>query len=206
MTVPPVEPATPVTPSHPLQRQLTALRTFTIAEGVLMLVLGSLALIFPVIASFWVTAIVAVAFLVGGIVGWVDNLIRARQLSRWHTFWRLVVSTLFLLTGAWMIGQFRVGLVAAAAQVAALSLAIGLVFVVEGVVAILVAAAHRGQRGWGWGLANGAVTLVLGLLILTMKLGGQLSVLGILVGVSFLFTGVDLVAFSARFHETIGDD
>jgi uncharacterized membrane protein HdeD (DUF308 family) len=182
------------------RHQVAALRTFTIAEGVLMLVLGVLALVFPVVASFWITAVVAVAFVVGGLVGWIDNLIRARQLSRRHTFWRLVVSTLFLVTGVWMIGQFRGGPLTAVAQVAALSLAIGIVFLVEGLVAMLVAASHRGAPGWGWGLLNGVVTLLLGAMILAMKLGGQLSVLGILVGVSFLFSGVDLLAFGAGFH------
>ena len=39
------------------------------------------------------------------------------------------------------------------------------------------------------------------LLIITMKAGGLLTVLGILVGISFLFSGVDLLVFSAAFHE-----
>lgn len=57
----------PFPPLRPLERQqVAALRTFTIAEGVLMLVLGVLALVFPVVASFWITAVVALAFLVGG--------------------------------------------------------------------------------------------------------------------------------------------
>ena len=181
-------------------RRIAALRSFTLAEGVLMIVLGVLALIFPVVASLWVTVIVAVAFLVGGIVSLIDNLARAPHLSRWHTFWRLVVSTLFVVTGAWMIQQFRAGFPSAAAQVAAFALAIGVVFVIEGVVAILVALAHRGARGWGWGFANGVVTLLLCVLILTMKFWNQLSVIGLLVGVSFLFSGIDLIGFSARFH------
>ena len=181
-------------------RRIAALRSFTLAEGVLMIVLGVLALIFPVVASLWVTVIVAVAFLVGGIVSLIDNLARAPHLSRWHTFWRLVVSTLFVVTGALMIQQFRAGFPSAAAQVAAFALAIGVVFVIEGVVAILVALAHRAARGWGWGFANGVVTLLLGVLILTMKFWNQLSVIGLLVGVSFLFSGIDLIGFSARFH------
>jgi uncharacterized membrane protein HdeD (DUF308 family) len=44
------------------------------------------------------------------------------------------------------------------------------------------------------------VTLVLGLLILTMSPAGLLSVLGLLVGISFLFSGFDLLGFSARLH------
>ena len=179
---------------------LAALRSFTLAEGILLLVLGVLALVFPVIASAWVTVVVALAFLVGGIIGWVNNLVRSRRLSRWHCFWRLVVSTLFLVTGAWIIQQFSAGLVPAAAQVAALAYAIGIVFLVEGVVAAIVSLSHRRMAGWGWGLANGIVTLLLGLIIVTMKAGGLLSVLGILVGISFLFSGIDLLVFSAAFH------
>ena len=128
---------------------LAALRSFTLAEGILLLVLGVLALLFPMIASAWVTVVVALAFLVGGVVGWVNNLMRARRLSRWHCFWRLVVSTLFVVTGGWIIQQFSSGLVPAAAQVAALAYAIGLVFLVEGVVAAAVSLSHRQLAGWG---------------------------------------------------------
>ena len=60
-----------------------SLKAFTLFEGVLMLVLGILALAFPVRTSGVITAVVAVAFLVGGLVGWVSNLMRARQLGRW---------------------------------------------------------------------------------------------------------------------------
>ena len=182
------------------QRTAAGLRAFAIAEGVLMLVLGILALVFPVIASAWVTVIVAIAFLVGGIAGWITNLARAKRLSRWHCFSRLVISTLFLVIGAWIIGQFSAGPLAAGLQVAALAYAVGIVFVVEGLVAIVVSLSHRHRSGWGWGLANGIVTLILGVLILSMKAWGLLSVLGILVGISFLFSGIDLLSFSAAFH------
>jgi uncharacterized membrane protein HdeD (DUF308 family) len=33
-----------------------------------------------------------------------------------------------------------------------------------------------------------------------MKFGGLLSVLGILVGISFLFSGIDLIAFGSCLH------
>jgi membrane-bound ClpP family serine protease len=87
-----------------------------------------------------------------------------------------------------------------ASQVAALALAIGVVFLLEGAVASVVALTHRHVKGWGWGLTNGLVTLVLGLMILTMKSLSLLWVLGSLVGISFLFSGLDLLTFSASFH------
>ena len=175
-------------------------RAFTLFEGVLMLVLGVLALVFPIMASVWVTTVVALAFLVGGIVGWINNLMRARSLRRWLTFWRLVVSTVFVVAGLSMIHQLAGGPLAAGLPVASLSLAIGIVFLVEGAVAAVVSLAHREIKGWVWGLVNGVVTLILGGLILSLPPAGLLSVIGILVGVSFLFSGFDLLSFSASFH------
>lgn len=177
------------------------LRAFTLFEGVLMLVLGVLALLFPLLASRWVTAVVAVAFLVGGIVGWIDNLLRSPRLGRWLVFWRLVVSTVFLVAGITMVQQLAAGPLVAALPVATLTLAIGIVFLLEGVVAVIVSLTHRRIQGWGWGLVNGIVTLALGALILSMSPAALLSVLGILVGISFLFSGMDLLIFSARFHD-----
>ena len=176
------------------------LRAFTLFEGVLMLVLGVLALVFPIMASVWVTTVVAVAFLVGGIVGWINNLMRAKQLSRWLTFWRLVVSTVFVVAGVSMIQQLGAGPAGVVLPVASLSLAIGIVFLVEGAVASVVSLAHRETKGWGWGLLNGLITLILGGLILSLPAASLLSVLGILVGISFLFSGIDLLSFSASFH------
>jgi len=190
--------------AHP-PRLENSLRSFTLAEGMVMLVLGILALVFPMVASLWVTAVVAIAFLVGGLVGWITTLNRARRLSRLISFWRLVVATLFLAAGIWMIHQLSAGPLAAAAQVAVLALAIGVVFLVEGGVATVVSLTHRHVRGWGWGLTNGIVTLILGLLILTMKPMNLLGVMGLLVGISFLFSGIDLLAFSASFHEDGSD-
>jgi uncharacterized membrane protein HdeD (DUF308 family) len=170
-----------------------------------MLVLGVLALIFPVLASVWVTAMVAIGFLVSGIVGLVNTLARTARLSTAISFWRFTVSTLFLVAGLWMVRQLASGPERVASQVASLALAIGVVFLIEGAVATVVALTHRQIKGWGWGLTNGVVTLVLGLMILTMKSLSLLWVLGTLVGISFLFSGLDLLTFSASFHAVSND-
>jgi uncharacterized membrane protein HdeD (DUF308 family) len=177
-----------------------SLRGLTLSEGILLLVLGTLSLAFPVLASVWVTGMVAIAFLVGGLVGWISTLARSRRLQGLVTFWRLVVATLFVITGGWILSQIAGGPLTAARQVASLALALGVVFLIEGVVAAVVALGHRQVRGWGWGLTNGIVTLILGVLILTMKPLALMGVLGLLVGISFLFSGIDLLTFSASFH------
>ena len=182
--------------SEDRSESLGTFKAFSIAEGILLIVLGVLALIFPVIASFWTTGVIAVLFLVGGVVGWISNLARSGRMGRWICFWRLVVSTLFIVAGGSMIGNFR-DPGEAAEQVAAFALAIGIVFLVEGVVAFFNGLANSGQPGAGWAIANGVITFILGLLIVTLKFWGLLWVLGTLVGISFLFRGIELIAFSS---------
>jgi uncharacterized membrane protein HdeD (DUF308 family) len=174
-------------------------KAFAIAEGILLIIMGVLALIFPVIASVWVTGVIAVVFLVGGVVGWISNLARSKRMGRWICFWRLVVSTLFIVAGASMISNFR-SPADAAEQVATLSLTIGIVFLVEGVVAFFNGLSHSKRPGAGWAIANGVITFILGLMIVTLKFWGLLWVLGALVGISFLFSGIDLIALSSTIH------
>ena len=186
--------------SEDRSESLGTFKAFSIAEGILLIVLGVLALIFPVIASFWTTGVIAVLFLVGGVVGWISNLARSGRMGRWICFWRLVVSTLFIVAGGSMVGNFR-DPGEAAEQVAAFALAIGIVFLVEGVVAFFNGLANSGQPGAGWAIANGVITFILGLLIVTLKFWGLLWVLGTLVGISFLFSGIELIAFSSSIDD-----
>ena len=175
-------------------------KAFAIAEGILLIVLGILALIFPVIASFWATGVIAVVFLIGGLVGWISNLARSGRMGRWICFWRLVVSTLLIVAGASMISNFR-DPAEAAQQVAAFALAIGIVFLVEGAVAFFSGLAHSNRPGAGWAIANGVITFILGLLIVTLKSVMLLWVLGTLVGISFLFSGLELIVFGSSMHD-----
>jgi uncharacterized membrane protein HdeD (DUF308 family) len=174
-------------------------KAFAITEGILLIILGIIALTFPVIASVWVTGVIAVVFLVGGVVGWISNLARSKRMGRWICFWRVVVSTLFIIAGASMLSNFN-----SAAdlkdQVISLSLVIGIVFLVEGVVAFFNGLTHSNRPGAGWAVANGVVTFILGLLIVTLNSWNLVWVLGMLVGISLLFSGIDLIAFSSTIH------
>ena len=72
------------------QDSLVTFKAFAIAEGIVLIVLGVLALIFPVVAASWTTGLIAVLFLVGGIVGWISNLARSSRMARWFCFWQRV--------------------------------------------------------------------------------------------------------------------
>ena len=133
-------------------------------------------------------------FLIGGIVQ-ISNLARSGRMGRWICFWRLVVSTLFIVAGGSILKDLRQETLQ---QVAMFALAIGIVFLVEGVV--LNGLANHNRPGAGWAIANGVITFILGLLIVTQGFLNLLWVLGTLVGISFLFSGVELIAFSSTVH------
>lgn len=176
---------------------LGSFKAFAIAEGILLIVLGILALVFPVLASVWTVAVVGVLFLIGGIVGWISNLARSGRMGRWICFWRLVVSTLFIVAGGSILKDLRQETLQ---QVAMFALAIGIVFLVEGVVAFFNGLANSNRPGAGWAIANGVITFILGLLIVTQGFWNLLWVLGTLVGISFLLSGIELIAFSSTVH------
>ena len=71
----------------------------------------------------------------------------------------------------------------------------------EGVVAFFNGLSHSNLPGAGWAVANGVITFILGLLIVTLKFWGLLWVLGTLVGISFLFSGIELIAFSSSMDD-----
>ena len=60
--------------------------------------------------------------------------------------------------------------------------------------------AHSKRPGAGWAVANGVITFILGLLIVTLNSWNLVWVLGMLVGISLLFSGIDLIALSSTIH------
>jgi uncharacterized membrane protein HdeD (DUF308 family) len=165
-----------------------------------MLVLGSLALLFPLMVSVWLTGVVAVVFVVAGVVRWITTLGRARHLSRVHAFSSFVMATLLVLSGIWMAARLVDAPAAGPAPVTLLALAAGLVFLLEGIMASVFSLGHRHIPGWGWGLLNGLVTLAIGAGILSLKVSALPRMLGVLVGISFLLSGLDLLGFHLRFR------
>jgi uncharacterized membrane protein HdeD (DUF308 family) len=180
------------------RRERSALRRFTLLEGGAMVLLGAVALSFPVIVSYWLTGVIAVVFVVAGGVRWISTLGRVRHLSRTHAFSSFVVATLLVLSGIWMVSRLAHGPAAAGAAVMALALAAGVVFLLEGILASLFSLGHRHSPGWGWGLLNGVITLAIGGGLLSLNASAWPRMLGVLVGISFVLSGLDLLGF--RLH------
>jgi uncharacterized membrane protein HdeD (DUF308 family) len=148
-----------------------------IALGVLMVVAG------VVLGHVLVATAVSVVFLgwvavLGGLAGIVASLFRLGKPGFWPT---LLGATLSLAVGIAFLRRPGLG-------AAGLTLLLGAVLLVGGVTRIVGGLGeHHEHRGWI--IANGVITLLLGLLILFGWPGSTLWVLGTFLGVDLIVEG-----------------
>jgi uncharacterized membrane protein HdeD (DUF308 family) len=165
--------------------------TLFIVQGVLMMVLGGLAIALPNISTLAIELLIGWLFLLGGALR-LGAVWRTRRL---HGFsWSLSTAILAILLGLVLLLGPAQG---------ALTLTIVLIafFIVEGVVAILLALEFRRHlRHWAWTLLSGVVDLLLAYLIWQGWPATATWAIGLLVGINMLFLGWSLVmtAIAAR--------
>lgn len=167
-------------------------RGWFIVFGILLIVTGVAALMFPFLASLSVELLIGLAFLTGGVF----TLVQAFFEKAWRGFfWQLLIGILYAVAGI-------VFLVMPISGVIALTLMLGGVFTAEGIARIIMAFQVRPQRSWGWILASGGVSLLLGILVLAgMANGASLAFVGFLVGINFVFAGTSFIAVGSGHTE-----
>jgi uncharacterized membrane protein HdeD (DUF308 family) len=158
-------------------------RLFTF-EGIVFVLLGILAIAFPVIFTFGFTIFLGWLFLIGGVVG------TFRAIQMWNT--PGIVASLLSALLAIIIGILL--LVNPWRGVLTLTLLLTIFFFIEGVFKIAYAISMKGYPNWGWLLFSGLIALVMGAIILSGWPGTALWVIGLLVGIDLLFFGISLLS------------
>jgi uncharacterized membrane protein HdeD (DUF308 family) len=161
-------------------------------QGVLMIILGVLAVAAPAFATLTVDIYVGWLFLISGVLGLIA-MFSARNVPGF--LWTLVTALLSIVVGGVLLWKPVEG---------ALSLTIVLTafFIVEGLFQAAAALIYRDAipSTWGWLLASGVADLALAAIIIAGWPGTAAWTLGLLVGVNLLTTGwaVVMVALGAR--------
>jgi uncharacterized membrane protein HdeD (DUF308 family) len=157
-------------------------------EGIILLVLGLLAIIVPPIATLAVTIFIGWLFLISGIVGLITTFWMRREPGFW---WALLSGVLGIAAGVVLLWQPVSG-------VLSLTLVLIVFFLVEGVATIMYALEHkRALSGrWGWMLASGIIDLFLGAIIFAGLPGTAAWAIGLLVGINMVFGGAALIAMA----------
>jgi uncharacterized membrane protein HdeD (DUF308 family) len=157
-------------------------------EGLVLVVLGLLAIAVPPLAGLAVTILFGWLFLISGVVGLVTSFAMRQAPGFW---WSLLSAALGILVGLLLLAQPLSGLVS-------LTFVLIAFFIVEGVATIMFALEHRRELTgrWEWMLASGIVDLFLALVILTGLPGSVGWALGLIVGINMVFGGVSMIGMA----------
>jgi uncharacterized membrane protein HdeD (DUF308 family) len=154
-------------------------------QGVVMVILGMLAIVAPVAATLAVEIFVGWLFLISGIVG----LIATFSSHNVPAFlWTLVTAALSVAVGVMLIWRPVQGAMS-------ITLVLTALFIAEGVFQIAASFGYRHMAGrsWGWMMVSGISDLLLAaVIIMTWPLSGVWA-LGLLVGINLLTTGWAIV-------------
>ena len=161
---------------------------FFLVEGIVLLVLGAIAIIVPVLATIALTIVIGWLFLVSGVVGLFTTFWMRSAPGFW---WSLLSAVLGIVVGILLLASPVTG---------AFSLTLMLIafFIIEGVASIMFALDHKREMSgrWGWMLVSGIVDLVLATMIFTSLPSTAAWAIGLLVGVNMVFGGAALIAMA----------
>jgi len=162
------------------------------AQGVIMVLLGIAAVIWPQISSLAVDVYVGWLFLLSGVVGLATMFFAPNATG---FLWSLLTGALALFAGVLLLWHPVEGVVS-------LTLVLVAFFIAEGVSQIAAAFAYRSAfpESWGWMLVSGIADLVLAGVIIAGWPGSLSWALGLIVGVNLVTSGlaIVMVAVAAR--------
>ncbi|QFT78526.1 HdeD family acid-resistance protein [Erythrobacter sp. THAF29] len=169
-----------------IEEQEDIARGWFVGLGILLVLTGVGALVFPMVATLSVELLVGSVMLVGGVV----TLIHAFKNKEWGGFFlELIVAGLHILAGVIFLANPFAGMFALTAMLAVF-------FVVDGIIRMVLAINVRPEKAWAWFLASGLMSLLLGILIAVgIANGTSLAFIGFMVGINLMFAGVSYIAF-----------
>jgi len=163
---------------------------WSIGLSVLMIVAGILAIASPLAAGIAVNVLVAWLLVFSG---------GAHLVFGWHTrsaggfLWELLVGILYIFIGVYLLMHPVAGLVS-------LTIALAIYLFLEAILEFVLGFTLRPLPGTGWLIFDGIVTLILAVMIWRTWPTSAPWIIGTLVGISMLFSGISrlMVSLAAR--------
>jgi uncharacterized membrane protein HdeD (DUF308 family) len=165
--------------------------------GFLLIVLGIGAIIVPnvttIVTETWIAIILASAG--------ASKVFYAIQTRSEGFIWKLLLGILYIATGIMLFVYPLTGALT-------LTLLLGSFLLTEGVFETILAFRIRPQQNWGWVLADGIITFLLGGLVWFEWPLDAPWLIGTLVGVSVLSTGISrtMLSYPSKTASTLSDD
>lgn len=160
--------------------------------GGLLAILGLLAISAAAFTTIVSIVILGFLLLAAGIVIGIDAISYHR--STWQSFLlHALLALLYIIVGlSFIFNPINSSLY--------LTFWLGILFIVIGAMRLIFSTSSRSPN-WLWGVLNGFITLILGILILSSWPGSSLMIIGIFVGIDLLFTGITYIMLAIAAHQ-----
>jgi uncharacterized membrane protein HdeD (DUF308 family) len=165
-----------------------------LAEGIVLLILGILAIVVPQIATIAAAVFIGWLLLVSGVVGLIATF---RMRSAPGFVWSLVSAIIGIVAGILLLRSPVSGALS-------LTLILTVFLAIEGVVSILFAFEHKRELSGRWGamLFSGVVDLFLAGIIFAGLPGTAAWAIGLLIGINLVFGGAALIAMAVHARDS----
>ena len=165
--------------SRSVQAAVAENRPWFMLLGLLLVLLGLVAIAFPFVTTIAAKTFLGWLFLIGRLV----QVVHAFSTQKWSQFFlNGLIGTIYVIAGGWLAFFPLVGIIALTAFLAGM-------FVVQGFIEFSMAFRMRPQAGWVWMLISGTIAVVAGLLIFARLPSSAIWAIGLLVGVNMLSSG-----------------
>ena len=163
---------------------------FFLVEGIVLLILGALAVCVPPLATVAVEVLIGWLILMSGVLGLVMTFqTRGSPGFGWSLLSAVVGTAAGIVLLAWPLSG-----------VFSLTVMLTIFLALEGIASIMYALAHRSERTarWEMMLVSGLVDLILAVLIVAGLPGTAAWAIGLIVGINLLFGGVALIGLALQ--------
>jgi uncharacterized membrane protein HdeD (DUF308 family) len=167
-----------------------------IALGILMIVLGALAILYPFFATVFTFNVIGFVLLLFGFLQ-LAYAFQTRNNPVGHFILNLLIGIFYLAVGFWVLRH-------PVFSILDLTLIIGILFFIEGAIQVINAFELRPTQNRGLLLASGIIGIILGILIWSNWPFDSLVLLGLLVGINLITTGVSLLLFFRAAKQSLG--
>ncbi|MFT7136345.1 HdeD family acid-resistance protein [Sulfitobacter sp.] len=170
-------------------------RNVMIGLGVVMILMGFAAIVFPLISTLGVVWMTAVMLIIASIA----QTIGAFSYPKWGG-----VILGLLIAAVWLIGGLYL-MIFPLEGVFVLTIILAAMFLSEGVIKTVLSFRMRPLSGWGWLLFDGLITAVLGAVLIWQMPSAALWALGTLAGISIIISGWTLIMIPIAVSRAFGD-
>lgn len=174
-------------------RETTATLNWVLMFSILLIVVGTVAIAFPVVTTLATTIWVGWLLLFSGSI-----VVTQAMLGKGGSGFAgsLFIGLFYMAGGLWVVFD-------PAAATVSLTILIAVVFLAEGILETLFAFRMQPARGWGWMLVSGITAIAAGAMIAYALPSSATWAVGLLVGINLISTGVSFAVLSLAASQVV---